>query len=189
MSTVIVLNKSYQFWTEVPIKKVLKWYVLNKIEIIAQHDSEEVGSFELKIKMPLIVRLLNFIGYKPKRETVPYSPEATYARDDNYCQYWHYDEKGKKYKQKLSEDERTIDHVVPISRGGKTHFENCVTACRHHNIKVKKNKTPEEAGLTLIRKPFVPRRNKNEYVVMKFSFNKAKTSHITYIEKFLGISQ
>lgn len=188
-SSVVVLNKNYQFWTEVPLKKVLKWLVLDKIEILEFHDSEETGSFEFRIKMPLVVRLLNFVGYKPKRETVVYSDEAVFNRDDNTCQYWHFDEStGKRFKYKVGYGERTIDHVLPLSRGGKRiSFENCVCCCRWHNEKVKKNRTPDEVGLELIRKPFVPKRNKNEFVVIKFSYNKNKVAHMAYVKKFLGM--
>lgn len=188
MESVIVLNKNYQYWTEAPIKKVLKWLTLNKIEVIAEDKTAEIGSYEFRIKMPLIVRLLNFIGYKPKRETIPYSDEAVYQRDDNICQYWHYDDMGRKFKKKLDHEDRSIDHVVPTSRGGpRCTFENSVTSCKWHNVKIKKNKTPEEAGLELIRKPFIPKRNRNDYIVVRFTYNKSKLSHNVFYEKFLGL--
>jgi len=187
MSTVIVLNKNYQFWTEASIHKVLKWYALNKIEIVLSHESEEIGSVEFKIKMPLVVRLLTFIGYKPKKESIPYSAEAVYRRDDNICQYWHRDEKGRRVKHRCSDEDRSIDHVLPISRGGRRNtFENSVCACKMCNITIKRNRTPEEAGLELIRKPFVPKRNRDEFVTVKFCFNRSKLSHVAYSKNILG---
>jgi 5-methylcytosine-specific restriction endonuclease McrA len=189
MSSVIVLNKNYQFWTEASIHKVLKWYSLNKIEIVLVDESEEIGSVELRIKMPLVVRLLNFIGYKPKRTTIPYSAEAVYKRDDYTCQYWHRDENGRRVKYRCTPEDKSIDHVLPISRGGLTNtFENSVCACKHCNITVKRNRLPSEVGLELIRKPFVPKRNKDEMVIMKFSYNKDKLSHNVYLQKFLGMT-
>jgi hypothetical protein len=188
MSTVIVLNKNYQFWTEASIPKVLKWYSLNKIEIVLSNESEEIGSVELRIKMPLVVRLLEFVGYKPKKEVIPYSTDAVYKRDDNICQYWHKDENGRKFKYRCTSDDRSIDHVLPVSRGGSRNtFENSVCSCKGCNINIKKNRLPEESGLELIRKPFVPKRNKDEFVIMKFSYNKSKLSHIVYLQKFLGM--
>jgi len=187
MSSVIVLNKNFQFWTEASLHKVLKWYSLNKIEIILSHESEEIGSIELRIKMPLVVRLLNFVGYKPKREEIPYSTEAVFRRDDNNCQYWHRDENGRRFKYHCNPEDRSLDHVLPISRGGRTNtFENSVCACKHCNITVKRNRTPEEAGLELIRKPFVPKRNRDEFVIMKFCFNRNKISHLAYFQNILG---
>jgi HNH endonuclease len=187
MSTVIVLNKNYQFWTEASIPKVLKWYSLNKIEIVLADESEEIGSMEVRIKMPLVVRLLEFIGYKPKKEAIPYSADAVYKRDDNICQFWHKDQNGRKFKYRCTSDDRSIDHVLPISRGGsRNSFTNSVCACKDCNINVKKNRLPEEVGLELIRKPFVPKRNKDEFVIMKFAYNKSKKSHMEYLHRFLG---
>jgi 5-methylcytosine-specific restriction endonuclease McrA len=45
--------------------------------------------------------------------------------------------------------------VIPRSRGGTTSWENLVTACRSCNLK-KRNRTPEEAGMRLLRKPSPP---------------------------------
>lgn len=182
MERVIVLNRNYEFWTEVSIKKVLKWMVQNKIEIIVTHDTEEVGSVKLRMKMPLVVRLLNFIGYKPKSEIIPYSQEAVFNRDNFTCQYHHHDEDGKRYRYKCSEEDLTIDHILPVSRGGNSNFLNCVTACRNCNEKIKKNKTPIEAGLQLIRIPVIPKRDKNSFIVARFLYNPKKTTHKAFFE-------
>lgn len=41
-----------------------------------------------------------------------------------------------------------VEHMNPLSKGGHTLLENCVTACRSCNVK-KSNLTPEEAGMEL----------------------------------------
>jgi 5-methylcytosine-specific restriction endonuclease McrA len=46
--------------------------------------------------------------------------------------------------------------VIPRSRGGRTEWENVVIACSACNRK-KGNRTPEEAGMKLLRKPYRPR--------------------------------
>jgi len=56
-----------------------------------------------------------------------------------------------KEKEKL-----TIDHIIPLSKGGKTIWSNVVTACYHCNSVIKKDKKLEETGLTLIKKPEIP---------------------------------
>lgn len=61
-------------------------------------------------------------------------------------------------ERKMSED-LTFDHVVPRSQGGRTSWENIVSACGGPdgcNAK-KANRTPQEAGMKLIRKPRKPR--------------------------------
>jgi 5-methylcytosine-specific restriction endonuclease McrA len=49
----------------------------------------------------------------------------------------------------------TLDHVVPKSRGGKNEWTNVVWARKDINHR-KANRTPAEAGLKLLRKPFKP---------------------------------
>jgi 5-methylcytosine-specific restriction endonuclease McrA len=53
-----------------------------------------------------------------------------------------------------SRDDLTFDHVQPRSRGGRTSWENIITACARCNL-AKGGRTPREAGM----KPFMePRR-------------------------------
>ena len=48
--------------------------------------------------------------------------------------------------------ELTLDHVVPRSRGGRSSWENLVACCYQCNNR-KGDRTPEEAGIKLARKP------------------------------------
>lgn len=68
-----------------------------------------------------------------------------WRRDAFRCQFC-----GKRPPQ----DEISIDHLLPKSRGGVSSFENCVLACMRCNKK-KNNKTPKESGMRLIRTRFV----------------------------------
>jgi hypothetical protein len=47
----------------------------------------------------------------------------------------------------------TIDHVIPRSLGGKTIWENVVSACCNTR---KGNRTPQQAGMQPLRKPVKP---------------------------------
>lgn len=53
----------------------------------------------------------------------------------------------------------TIDHVLPKSRGGENTWLNLVAACVECNGD-KADRTPDEAGMQLIREPFVPDDNR-----------------------------
>jgi 5-methylcytosine-specific restriction endonuclease McrA len=48
-----------------------------------------------------------------------------------------------------------VDHVVPKSRGGENTWLNLVTCCSSCN-RTKDNKTPDEAGMKLLKKPYEP---------------------------------
>jgi 5-methylcytosine-specific restriction endonuclease McrA len=65
------------------------------------------------------------------------------ARDGHRCQY-------------CGATADSIDHVVPRSRGGAHEWENVTAACRPCNLR-KRDRTPEEAGMPLARRPHVPR--------------------------------
>ncbi len=70
------------------------------------------------------------------------------VRDGYACQYC-----GKSVR---AAKDRSIDHIVPRSRGGNTVWPNVVLSCKKCNLK-KGDKTPEEAGMTLLKKPRAPR--------------------------------
>ncbi|XP_030516970.1 uncharacterized protein LOC115730482 isoform X2 [Rhodamnia argentea] len=65
-------------------------------------------------------------------------------RDSYTCQYC------------SSGENLTIDHVLPISRGGEWTWENLVTACAKCNSK-KGHKTIEEANMKLLKIPKAPK--------------------------------
>jgi 5-methylcytosine-specific restriction endonuclease McrA len=54
-----------------------------------------------------------------------------------------------------SHDELTLDHVIPRSKGGKSNFENCVASCKKCNTN-KGNRTPGEACMKLLKRPYKP---------------------------------
>ena len=51
----------------------------------------------------------------------------------------------------------TMDHVLPRSRGGATTWMNAVAAHRECN-RAKGDRTPEEAGMPLLWRPWKPSR-------------------------------
>jgi len=198
MASIVVLTRDFQYLTEVGIEKFWRWLVKEKIHVVVSHDGNQpyvdygyqtmpvdkaISTF--KIRRPLVVRLLEFVGFHPKTEEIGFSKEAVFDRDDNICQYFHFDEFNQKYKYKCKSDERTMDHILPKSRGGENSFMNCVCSCRHCNINIKKGRTPKESGLKLIREPFIPRRNKRDFVRFKFPYDENKLSHRIYVNHIL----
>ena len=73
--------------------------------------------------------------------------ESIRNRDGGVCQYT---------GRQISWKDGNIDHVIPRTKGGKNTFENMVWCHKEINSK-KGDKTPEQAGLKLIRKPKAPR--------------------------------
>lgn len=82
----------------------------------------------------------------------------------------------------------TRDHIHPISKGGKDHWSNVVTACKHCNTK-KGNRRPEEARMPLLAVPYSP--NWAEYLALsnrriladQMGFLKSQFSHNATVNK------
>lgn len=108
-------------------------------------EPEAVKSISLRVRIPRVILLL-FFDRMPNKD-VKFTRQNVFERDKNTCQYC-----GHKYDRK----ELNIDHVVPRQRGGLTTWTNVVCSCIDCNSR-KANRTPEEAGIRLIRKPRKPR--------------------------------
>jgi 5-methylcytosine-specific restriction endonuclease McrA len=142
MERCIVLNGDYTFLNTVSWKRALRLQMNGKTEVLKYSDNELRCSNGSCFKIPLVMRLIKLIRliYKNK---VPYSKKNVMIRDKNVCGYCG------------SATNLTIDHIIPVSRGGKTNFENCVTACRSCNNR-KGSRTPNEAGMFLNKRPVTP---------------------------------
>lgn len=110
---------------------------------VSVHD-ESIGLVNRAIRVPRVILLLTY-DRVPKRR-VRFSRFNIYARDQNTCQYC-----GRRFPRA----ELNIDHVIPRSRGGLSTWENVVCSCHACNRR-KGGRSPEEAGMTLLRRPRRP---------------------------------
>ncbi|MFQ5863505.1 MAG: HNH endonuclease [Candidatus Brocadiales bacterium] len=172
-SSVLVLNKFFVAMNIVSARRAITLLYKNSAEVVSIDDgkfsSYNMGTWQdisllrsqlglpeedevswiktvsIDIQVPRIIRLL-FYDSTPKWG-VKFNRRNIFARDGNHCQYC---------GEKFPTSELSLDHVVPRARGGETTWTNIVCACTDCN-KRKGGKTPKEAGLKLIRKPFVPK--------------------------------
>lgn len=117
---------------------------LGKAEVLEEYEAT-VSSPSVTIQLPAVVRLKKHVSRMKK--DVKFSRSNIYERDGYRCSYC---------GERKPTSQLNYDHVVPRSRGGKTVWENIVTSCIRCNLR-KDNKTPEEAGMHLRRKPVRPR--------------------------------
>jgi len=96
--------------------------------------------------MPAVVRLLRRVA---RKKAVKFSRMNVLTRDDWTCQYC-----GRRYFGQAGK--LNYDHVTPRSQGGKTVWENIVTACYPCNDR-KRDRTPQQAGMHLRKRPEKPR--------------------------------
>ena len=117
---------------------------LDKVEMIEAYD-EEIASPSVSVPMPAVVRLKRPVG--SIKRGVKFGRVNVFTRDGFRCQYC-----GDKKKP----HELNYDHVVPRVQGGKTIWENIVSACYPCNNH-KRNRTPEQAGMALLTRPVKPK--------------------------------
>jgi 5-methylcytosine-specific restriction endonuclease McrA len=89
------------------------------------HMSEKynkINTVSLEVPVPEII-VLTMYGDIPNK-TIKFSKENLLMRDDHKCVYC---------QTELDMNSATIDHVVPVCKGGKTTWENCVIACKSCN--------------------------------------------------------
>jgi hypothetical protein len=64
-----------------------------------------------------------------------------------------------------------MDHLIPLARGGKTSWDNIVTACKSCNLR-KGARTIEELGLRLPRLPERPHFNGTALFALRYGLNR-----------------
>ena len=121
------------------------WRELSEFRLEFEPEKHDwVSTVRFQIAVPRILRVLSY--HRLPRQQVKLNRRNIYTRDQNLCQYC-----GKRFKP----SELSLDHVVPRSHGGINAWENLVCCCVRCNVK-KGNRTPEQAGMPLKRKPSKP---------------------------------
>lgn len=122
VSDTLVLNADGSPISFMPLSTItweesIKYMVLDKAVVLAWHDNWIVHSANWSTPVPSVIILRD---YMKSKSTVRFSRANVYLRDDGTCQYC---------LEEITPKEATLDHVMPTSKGGKTTWENCCTAC------------------------------------------------------------
>lgn len=140
----LVLNADYTPLSYYPLslwpwQTAIKAVFLDRVDIVASYDLE-VHSPSLDMKIPSVIALRQYVK---QNEFPAFTRFNLFLRDGFRCQYCG------------SREHLTFDHVIPRRLGGKTSWENILTACAPCNMK-KGGRTPEEAGMQMRLKPIRP---------------------------------
>jgi len=127
MST-LLLNADMQPVSLLPLSTVewqeaIRYLVLDKVEVLAWHEDWIVHSANWQTNVPAVIMLREY--QKPKH-TMRMSKRNVFLRDQYTCQYCGIS---------VTDQTATLDHVHPVSQGGKTTWENSATACKPCNYK------------------------------------------------------
>lgn len=137
---VLVLNASYEPINICAARRALV-LILKGVASAEETAPLQVHSARQAMKVPSVIRLLEY--RRIPHQTRALSRKNILMRDRYTCQYC---------QRSLPSGEMTLDHVIPRSRRGETAWENLVACCHPCNNK-KGNRTPEEAGMKLMRQP------------------------------------
>lgn len=106
---------------------------------------EWIGTSRGPLPAPRVI-LLTVFDRVPRRH-VRFSRANVMSRDGFTCQYC---------GDRPPRSQLNLDHVVPRAHGGRSSWENVVASCLDCNRR-KGGRTPEQAGLRLLRAPARPR--------------------------------
>jgi 5-methylcytosine-specific restriction endonuclease McrA len=137
---VLVLNATFEPIHVTGVRRALV-LTLKGVAQVEEINHAEVHSPSRTLKVPSVIRLLTY-RHIPQ-QTRALSRKNILLRDHNTCQFC---------GRMLPASQLTLDHVVPRSRGGRSCWENLVASCYDCNNR-KGDRTPEEAGLKLVRSP------------------------------------
>ena len=131
----LVLNADYRPLSYYPLslwswQDSIKSVFLNRVSIVSYYD-RVVRSPSFSMKLPSVIALKDYI--KPLRNP-NFTRFNVFLRDKFSCQYCG------------SKNELTFDHLLPRSKGGKTNWENVVTACSSCNVQ-KGGRLLEKSGM------------------------------------------
>ena len=140
----LVLNADYRPLSYYPLslwpwQETIKAVFLDRVDVVSTSD-KMVHSPSFEMALPSVVSLKHYIH---QDRPPAFTRFNLFLRDGFACQYCG------------SMEDLTFDHVTPRSRGGRTTWENIVTACAPCNL-AKGGRTPREAGMRPLRNPVRP---------------------------------
>ena len=144
----LVLSSAYEPLRQTTWQEAISMWFAGRVEIVSVYEDRFIRTVDDIFNVPSIVR---FIGKVVKKwayeKKARFSKKNVFYRDEGTCQYCN---------KKLKLSSFTIDHVIPVSQGGLKKWDNIVASCQPCNQK-KGSRTPKQANMKLLKKPYVPR--------------------------------
>ena len=126
-NSALVLNADFRPLSYYPLslwswQNVIKAVFLERVTIIENYD-KEIHSPSLTIKLPSVIALKDYISLQ---RSPAFTRFNVFLRDNFACQYCN---------GKFLANELTFDHLIPKCIGGKSTWNNVVSACTTCNVK------------------------------------------------------
>lgn len=139
MTAVVVLNASFEPLGVITLRRAMVHLLRERAVIVEAIPGEVYRSAEAEFPIPRVVQFREMIRVPYRYRAQPWTRRGVLERDRYICAF-------------CSRYGNTIDHVMPVSRGGRNQWKNTVTACSKCNSR-KADKTPEEARMPLRYQP------------------------------------
>ncbi|WP_182968405.1 MULTISPECIES: HNH endonuclease [Gluconacetobacter] len=143
----LVLNADFRPLSYFPLslwswQDAIKAVFLDRVSVLSEYD-EEVRSPSRSLRLPSVIALKDYI---PTARRPAFTRFNVFLRDNFSCQYC---------LDRLPTHDLTFDHVIPRCKGGRTTWENVVTACSPCNL-MKGSRMPYELHMYPRRTPAQP---------------------------------
>jgi 5-methylcytosine-specific restriction endonuclease McrA len=143
----LVLNADFRPLSYFPLslwswQETVKAVTLDRVHVLSRYE-RTVRSPRLHMHLPSVISLKD---YAPTAKRPAFTRFNVFLRDRFACQYC---------GQSFPSHELTFDHVIPRSKGGRTHWENVVAACSACNL-LKGDRLPDVCGMRPLRRPVMP---------------------------------
>ena len=147
VSAVLALNADFRPLSYFPLslwswRAAIKAVFLYRVRVVAEYDYT-IRSPTTEIRLPSVIALKDYVAPAKRPAFTRFN---VFLRDRFVCQYC-----GSRFRP----EDLTFDHVLPRSRGGRTTWENVVTACSGCNL-AKGNRNPRDIGMRLLDEPECP---------------------------------
>lgn len=143
----LVLNADFRPLSYFPLslwpwQDTVKAVFLDRVNIVAEYD-RVVRSPSFEMTLPSVISLKEYVTASRRPAFTRFN---VFLRDRFICQYC---------GDRFPAEDLTFDHVIPRSRGGRTCWENIVTACQGCNL-TKGNRLPSDCGMEPLTSPEQP---------------------------------
>jgi 5-methylcytosine-specific restriction endonuclease McrA len=143
----LVLNADFRPLSYFPLslwswQDTVKAVFLDRVNILSLYD-QTVRSPTFEMRLPSVISLKEYV-YATRRPA--FTRFNVFLRDSFTCQYC---------GTGFPTHDLTFDHVIPRSRGGRTTWDNVVTACSCCNLR-KGDKLCRDCGMHPLLAPFQP---------------------------------
>lgn len=155
---------SYRPLSTLTWQEAIKAVFLGRVQEVARYD-HVVHSPSHDFQLPSVVALKEFVTHQRQPAFTRFN---LFLRDGFSCVYCG------------DTSDLTFDHLIPRSRGGRTNWENIVTACSPCNLR-KGGRMPQDCGMVPARKPKRPSAWELHAMGRKFPPNYLHESWLDYL--------